>query len=167
MMKGMSVVFSTANAISLAASNEDDHCAYATDWCLCQALLIDKSQHKPEYRKCKGHLFKSGAIQSHDQFKYGRFSTRMRVPGAPNGTVASFFLGKNGPKLSVVPSMVNREGLEIGDSQIHYGGGKVLEGHAGDTSVSEWQQYSIEWTPDSISWFVNGKLVHETSVKER
>ena len=106
--------------LTQAITLETDQCAQATDWCLCEALLLDVSQRSSQYKACKGHVFKSGAVLSKEAFGYGRFTTRMRVPDAPAGTVASFFLdgGTTGKelKLQVVPSMVGEDGVTIGDT---------------------------------------------------
>lgn len=96
------------------------------------------------------------------------------------GTVASFFTYWTGPNWSVgqwneidveiVPS-VQRSGKSPLSTNIIYG-----DGHNGKKSEQQYNNYShdwnayhtyaIEWTPDYISWTVDGVVVRKTMAKD-
>ena len=112
--------------------------------------------------------FRSGSVSSYEKFTYGKFETRMKAPNK-KGTVASFFTYWDGPDF--VPEEWNELDIEIVPSVSHnpfsmniiYGDGlDKKESHAYAQNFDpkdDWHTYTLEWTPDYISWAVDGHEV--------
>lgn len=98
--------------------------------------------------------------------------------GNHNGTVASFFTYWNGPgyfeggwneiDVEIVPS-VQANHNEPFSTNLIYGAGS---GHTQEQSYKpvshDWNAfhtYEIQWTPDYVSWAVDGKEVRKTMAK--
>ena len=112
--------------------------------------------------------WKSGSVSTYEKFTYGKFVTRMRAPDK-KGTVSSFFTYWDGP--GFYPGGWNELDIEIVPSvesnpfsmNIIYGDGhNKLESHDYAPNYNpgnEWHEYVMEWTPDYISWSVDGREV--------
>ena len=109
--------------------------------------------------------FRSGAVSSREHFLYGKFVARMKAPNK-KGTVSSFFTYMDGAKgpggwneldIEIVPSV----GAKPASTNMIYGHGHVkLESHEYATDFDpkdEWHTYTIEWTPEYVSWSVDDK----------
>ena len=122
----------------------------------------------------------SGEIKTTGTFKYGRFVTRMKSENR-NGTVASFFTYWTGPDWSVgqwneidveiVPSVQQSLGASPFSTNLIYGSGsnynlqeQSYQGYNSD--FSQFHTYEIEWTPDYISWKVDGVQVRKSNSTE-
>ena len=110
--------------------------------------------------------YRSGSVSSYEKFKYGKFVTRMKAPDR-KGTVASFFTYWDGP--GFFPGGWNELDIEIAPSMeknplslnVLYGDGKKtkLEQHDyahGFNPRDEWHTYEMEWTPQYISFSIDG-----------
>ena len=109
--------------------------------------------------------YRSGSVSSYEKFTYGKFVTRMKAPDK-KGTVSSFFTYWDGPDFT--PSEWNELDIEIVPSVEHnpmsmnviFGDGHdKKEAHQyahGFDPKDEWHTYTMEWTPDYISWSVDG-----------
>lgn len=117
--------------------------------------------------------FRSGSVSSFEKFHYGKFETKMKTPDKM-GTVSSFFTYWDGPDFT--PSQWNELDIEIVPSVEHnpfsmnaiYGDGTdKKESHKYAPNFNphdEWHTYTMEWTPDYISWSVDGhELRHVTT----
>jgi len=116
--------------------------------------------------------FRSGSVSSYEKFTFGKFVTRMKAPNK-KGTVSSFFTYWDGPDFR--PSEWNEMDIEIVPSVSHnpfsmniiYGDGiDKKESHEyahGFDPVDDWHTYAIEWTPDYISWAVDGHEVRHVT----
>ena len=119
--------------------------------------------------------FVSGEVKTWETFTYGKFVTRMKT-GAHNGTVASFFTYWNGPNwtegqwneidVEIVPSEM-KHGKEPFSTNLIYGSGTNYhkQEQAYEPMSHDWDAYhvyEIQWTPDYISWHVDGKEVRKT-----
>ena len=116
--------------------------------------------------------FLSGSVSSYEHFRYGKFETRMKAPNK-KGTVASFLTYWEGPDFT--PAEWNELDLEIVPSVEHnplslnmiYGDGvDKAESHnyaQGFQPGEEWHIYAIEWTPEYVSWKIDGHEVRRTS----
>ena len=119
--------------------------------------------------------FRSGSVSSFENFTYGKFITRMKTPDKM-GTVSSFFTYWDGPDFT--PSEWNELDIEIVPSVEHnpfsmnviYGDGvDKHESHkyAHDFNPhDEWHTYSMEWTPDYISWSVDGHEMRHVTTED-
>lgn len=116
--------------------------------------------------------FKSGSVSSYEKFTYGKFVTRMKAPDQ-KGTVASFFTYWDGPNftpggwneinMSIVPSVEDNPF----STNVIYGDGNVkVEDHDYAHPFnphSDWHTYAMEWTPDYISFLIDGNEVRHLS----
>lgn len=110
--------------------------------------------------------YSSGGVKTHDTFKYGRFSVRMRA-STKKGTISSFFTyweGRKSPSKSgwneidieIIPSMKDPFGTNI------HSNGSTNLGYIDDFNpYTAWNDYEIEWKPDSIAWKINGEQVRK------
>lgn len=112
----------------------------------------------------------SGEVRSQEWFTFGKFVAKMQNPGKM-GTVQSFFTytaqdwphGWNEIDVEIVPSVAeNPFSMNI----IWKDGAQDHNYATGFHPSSDWVTYSVEWTPDSVSWFVNDKLVRKTEGTE-
>ena len=112
--------------------------------------------------------FKSGSLSTYEKFTYGKFVTRMKTPNQ-KGTVSSFFTYWDGPgfyaggwnelDIEIVPSVENNP---FSTNVIYGDGHKKQENHdyAHEFDPREdWHTYEMEWTPDYISFAIDGKEV--------
>jgi len=112
--------------------------------------------------------FKSGSVSTYEKFTYGKFVTRMKAPDR-KGTVSSFFTYWDGPAfypggwneidVEIVPS-VERTPLSM---NVIYGDGEGKNeyhdyAHAFNPH-DEWHTYEFEYTPDYISFSIDGNEV--------
>ena len=112
--------------------------------------------------------FKSGSLSTYEKFTYGKFVTRAKGPNR-KGTVQSFFTYWDGPgfysngsnelDIEIVPSVENSPF----STNVIYGDGhskKETQSYANHFDPREdWHTYSMEWTPDYISWSIDDKEV--------
>jgi beta-glucanase (GH16 family) len=110
--------------------------------------------------------YQSGAVSTHEKFLYGKFVARMKAPDR-KGTVASFFTYWDGPNFS--PAGWNELDIEIVPSvednpfstNVIYGDGKQKEEEHEYLDYfdphDEWHVYEMEWTPEYISFTIDGR----------
>jgi beta-glucanase (GH16 family) len=113
-----------------------------------------------------GRPYASGEYQSRAFFGYGRFEARLKAAAAP-GVVTGFFT-YTGPTFNGNPQHeIDFEflGKSPRQVQLNYytdgvGDHETLIDLGFDAS-QDFHNYAFEWRPDSIRWFVDGRLVHE------
>jgi len=123
--------------------------------------------------------FKGGEIQSIKEFHFGRFETRFYSSNV-SGMLSTFFLfEKDGYKSSDIWQEVDIEVFGKGDANSWQsnpiyqftGNGErqtsesVHEFENGGSS-DEWHVYTLDWTPDYLEWFVDGKSIRKYTDKE-
>ncbi|WP_119680985.1 glycoside hydrolase family 16 protein [Indioceanicola profundi] len=112
-----------------------------------------------------GRPFRAAEIQSRGFAGYGRFDVRMK-PARGIGTVSSFFV-YTGPHHGDPMDELDIEflGKDTTRMQVNYftngKGGKETMIELGFDAADSFNDYAIEWRPDAIRWFVNGRQVHE------
>lgn len=112
--------------------------------------------------------YKSGSVSTYEKFTYGKFVTRMKAPNQ-KGTVTSFFTYWDGPgfypggwnelDVEIVPSV---EANPLSTNVIYGDGHNKLEDHDYAQSFDprdDWHTYAFEWTPEYISFAVDGNEV--------
>ena len=121
----------------------------------------------------EAEFFRSGSVSTYEHFKYGKFVTRMKAPNRM-GTVSSFFTYWDGPDFT--PGGWNELDIEIVPSvetnplsmNLIYGDGlhdKVESrtyAHHFDPK-DDWHTYEMEWTPDYVSWKIDGHEVRHSA----
>ncbi len=113
-----------------------------------------------------GRPYASGDYQTHRFFGYGRFEARIRAAAAP-GIVTGFFT-YTGPTFDGDPHHeIDFEFLGKAPRQVQLNyytdgvGGRETNIDLGFDASEDFHLYAFEWRPDSIRWFVDGRLVHE------
>jgi len=111
--------------------------------------------------------FQSGEIKTYETFTYGKFVVNMSAP-PKQGTNTAFFLYWTGPGWSwaewneidveIVPSVAENPF----STNLIYGDGNAqlqTQEYNYSNTEDEFHEYTVEWTPDYISWHFDGKLV--------
>lgn len=112
-----------------------------------------------------GRPYASGEYQSRSFFGYGRFEARIKAAAAP-GVVTGFFT-YTGPTFGSPHHEIDFEFLGKTPRQVQL---NYFTDGIGDRETNidlefdaskEFHVYAFEWRPESIRWFVDGRLVHE------
>lgn len=118
--------------------------------------------------------YSAASICSKDQFLYGKFEATIQASNVP-GVVTGFFLHRNSPRQEIdIEIAGNRPNVLLvnvffnpgdEDANFDYGyrGTPIYIDLGFDASKAS-HQYTIEWNPNEINWFVDGKLVHRRVV---
>jgi len=117
--------------------------------------------------------YQSGAITSSDPFDHGRFEATIR-PASGHGIVTGFFLHRASPRQEIDIEFVGLHPTRMltnvyfnpGDdgSAYSYGyRGSPCWVDLGFDASAEFHTYGIDWRPGSISWLVDGMVVHQRS----
>jgi endo-1,3-1,4-beta-glycanase ExoK len=111
-------------------------------------------------------LFSSGEIQTHEEYQYGYFETRMRVPRG-EGLVTGFFTYTQ-PEGRATWEEIDIEILgrntTVMEVTYHVHGRSRMTGiDLGFDAADGFHTYAFEWTPDAIRWYVDNRLVHEVN----
>lgn len=115
----------------------------------------------------KDRAFSCAEIQTRERYGYGTYEVRMRA-GAASGLVSAFFT-YNGPEDG--DRRTNDEidfeflGKDTRGVQLNYftsgtGGHESFEKLGFDASTTT-ADYALEWLPDRLRWYVNGRLLRE------
>jgi beta-glucanase (GH16 family) len=113
---------------------------------------------------CGGMDYASAEYRSNNHYHYGTYTVRMRAV-ANVGVVSSFFL-YTGPSEDNPWDEIDIEitGQNPYQMQANYFADGVGEHEAyidlGFDASADFHTYSIEWLPDTITWYVDGSPVH-------
>jgi beta-glucanase (GH16 family) len=116
---------------------------------------------------CGGMNYASAEYRSNNHYHYGTYTVRMKAV-ANVGVVSSFFL-YTGPSEDNPWDEIDIEITGNNPSYLHtnyftngVGGNGEHEDNIplGFDASADFHTYSIEWLPDSITWYVDGLLVH-------
>jgi len=115
--------------------------------------------------------YSCGELQSMEFYGYGTYEVRLRSIDA-SGVVTGFFVYTGPPHgAGKRHDEIDFEfmGRSPGQVQLNYfaagQGGHERNIDLGFNAGTTINDYAFQWTPDSIRWFVNGKLVHEVKRK--
>ena len=119
--------------------------------------------------------FRSGSVSTFEKFTYGKFVARMKAPNQ-KGTVTSFFTYWDGPDfdpaewneldIEIVPSV---EASPFSMNMIFGDGHDKVESHDyahGFDPEDDWHVYEMEWTPEYVSWTIDGTEVRHASTND-
>lgn len=131
------------------------------------ALTLSLDEALPAETKDVKRKYACAEVQTRELYGYGTYEVRMRAAAGP-GLVSAFFTF-SGPQQNA-----NRPHDEIDIEHIgknprlvqlnHFASGKSAKGFDADIGVdgtASAVDYAFEWLPDTIRWYVNGRLVHE------
>ncbi len=116
--------------------------------------------------------YTSARIKSEDlfEFTYGRVEIRAKLPSAGGTWPALWLLGGNFAEigwpdcgeLDIMEHVGNNS--NVVSSAIHYpenfAGNAITDARPLSTATTEFHNYTMEWTPDSIKFVVDDELVH-------
>src|SRR6185369_4195431 len=114
--------------------------------------------------------YKGAEVYSLDSALYGRMEIRMRMIRG-SGLVSTFFTYKNGSELAGMPwEETDIEALGKNDatswqSNLITGNPRVTSEQLYTTASSladGYHTYTLEWTPDYVSWAFDGMMVRKT-----
>ena len=138
-----------------------------TGWLAGHAIVDDGRLHlRLTDQGASGRGTASGEYQTRAFFGYGRYEARLKAVAAP-GVVTGFFT-YTGPTFGGDPHHeIDFEFLGKAPRQVQLNyytdgvGGHETMIDLGFDASEDFHTYAFEWRPDSIRWFVDGKLVHE------
>ncbi|WP_291961142.1 glycoside hydrolase family 16 protein [Maribacter sp.] len=118
----------------------------------------------------------SGRIKSENlfEFTYGRVEIRAKLPSSGGTWPALWALGANfdevgwpaAGEIDIMEHVGNNNNTI--SSALHYPGNSAGNAVVGSTpvenAISEFHNYTVEWTPDSIKFVVDDQLVHNSFV---
>ncbi len=124
-------------------------------------------------RKERSHVrdYTSASICSRRSYLFGRFSTVIK-PANVSGLVTGVFLHRNSPRQEIDIEFLGKDttkllvnvyynpGSEGANLEYGYRGTPILIDLGFDAS-RHFHQYTIEWSPTSIRWLVDGRLAHQ------
>ncbi len=123
-------------------------------------------------KECSGvREYKSASICSRKNYLYGRFTTVIKPVNIP-GVIAGVFLHRNSPRQEIDIEFLGKDTTKILVNVFYNPGGEGARfdyGYRGTPALidlgfdasKEFHQYSIEWSPISIHWIVDGRLVYK------
>jgi endo-1,3-1,4-beta-glycanase ExoK len=110
--------------------------------------------------------FTCAELQTREFFGYGTYEVRMQ-PAASAGLVSAFFSFTGSPHGTGRPhNEIDFEFLGMSRAGVflnYFAAGRGHESNIGlefDATAAV-QDYAFEWLPDSVRWFVNGRVVRE------
>lgn len=133
--------------------------------------LVLKPVYKPGHtsKEQKKYDFVSGRINTEDKvmFTYGSFSARMKIPGGAGLWPAFWLLGKGSwPECGEVDIMETVGDSSWASNAVHGPGyfGNTPLVHRNPfpkgTDVSQWHIYTVDWTANSLTFKVDGKVTY-------
>ena len=114
--------------------------------------------------------YKGAEVYSRESALYGRMEMRMRMIRG-SGLVSTFFTYKNGSEVSGATweeldiEILGKDDAKTWQSNIITGNPRVTseQVHTSPTSLADgYHTYTLEWTPDYVSWSVDGTVVRKT-----
>jgi hypothetical protein len=139
-----------------------DHIQFANG---SMSLCLDDLPCKADTAACSGQPYASGEYRSRDVYPYGCVEGRFKA-ARHDGVVTSLFTFYASP-----PSYQDKDEIDIEilgrdttRMQVNYctngiGGHETMIDLEFDAS-QDFHTYAFEWSPNTIKWYVDGRLVH-------
>jgi GR25 family glycosyltransferase involved in LPS biosynthesis len=120
---------------------------------------------------CGVRSYSSAALSSNLCFLYGRFEAVLKPSGVP-GVVTGLFLHRDSPRQEIDIEFVGKRprqmitnvyynpGSEGARFDYGYRGSPILV-DLGFDATTAFHSYAIEWSPNVLRWYVDGRLVHQ------
>lgn len=120
---------------------------------------------------CGVRSYSSAALSSNLSFLYGRFEAVLKPSGVP-GVVTGLFLHRDSPRQEIDIEFVGKRprqmitnvyynpGTEGARFDYGYRGSPILV-DLGFDATTAFHSYAIEWSPNVLRWYVDGRLVHQ------
>jgi beta-glucanase (GH16 family) len=159
--------------------------AYRTDpkYCVVKDGLLHLAVYRDPHTMCDGKTqpYSSARIrtQKRGEWTYGRFEVRAKMPAGQGIWPAVWMLPTESPYGGWAASgeidILESRGSAVHETTgaIHFGGawpGNTYLSHGytfpGKNAAEAFHLYALEWGPDKIEWFVDGKLCQTRSADE-
>lgn len=120
-----------------------------------------------------GRLYTSSRINSAGKYspQYGKIEARIKMPMGNGLWPAFWMLGNNigtagWPSCGEIDIMehVNVEGRTLGTMHWMGPNGYVYYGNPVNTTPDQFHTYSVEWTDQGITWFIDGVQYHQGNI---
>jgi len=114
--------------------------------------------------------YSSAALSSRGSFLYGRFEAVLRPSRVP-GMVTGMFLQRDSPRQEIDTEFVGNRRRQI-LTNVYYNpgvdGARFDYGYRGTPilvdlgfdATEDFHSYAIEWSPNQLRWYVDGRLIH-------
>ncbi len=114
--------------------------------------------------------YSSAALSSRERFLYGRFEVVLKPSWAP-GVVTGIFLQRDSPRQEIDIEFVGNRPRQM-LTNVYYNpgadGARFDYGYRGTPilidlgfdATEDLHSYAIEWSPNHMRWYVDGRLVH-------
>ena len=148
------------------ATNMGEISFYAADDVFVRdGSMILRSQN----RAMGGRSYTTGQAVSKFDFQYGRVEIRAKMPKGQGFWPALWMLPTDGstsgwlPEIDIYES-INRENRYFGNYHFPtFNGQSKLGPIPVPTDTTAWHTYGLEWTPDRLSWTLDGNVVITTT----
>jgi GR25 family glycosyltransferase involved in LPS biosynthesis len=113
--------------------------------------------------------YTSASLSSIEDYRYGRFAAELR-PANVRGLITGLFLHRNSPRQEIDIEFLGNDTTKLLLNVYYnpgYEGARLEYGYRGTPALidlgfdasNDFHRYEIEWTPTSIRWRVDGRLV--------
>ena len=155
--------FESDNTVLWERSDWANGDPFYNGWCPSQVAFDGNMSLTLEQLPCNAMTHASGEYRTRDVYHYGRYSVRMKA-GDVDGTVSSFFT-YTGPSDGTEHDEIDIEILGKNPTvmQVNYWRNGVEHPtlvDLGFDASADFHTYVFEWLPDTITWYVDGTLVH-------
>jgi beta-glucanase (GH16 family) len=137
----------------------------ADDVFIRDGAMIVRAQNRP----MGGRSYTSGQASTRFDFQYGRVEIRAKMPKGQGFWPALWMLPSDGstsgwlPEIDIYES-INNEGRYFGNHHFPTGSGQSQLGPIPvNTDTTAWHVYGFDWTPDSLTWTLDGQPVVSTT----
>ena len=120
-----------------------------------------------------GFNYTSGRMNTQGKraFKYGKIEARIKLPALTGLWSAFWMLGENISSVgwpqcgeTDIMEQINTNMSIMGTGHWDNNGSHAQYGKSTSVTVTDYNIYSIEWTPSSIKWYVNGNLFNTLNI---
>lgn len=136
--------------------NHDGYAAEENVYVSDETLVL-KAEDNPR----SGKPYTTGVVSAKDEFQYGYFEGRIKVPPTTHGFWPAFWL----TTVEEWPPEIDIFEFFGAESKVwmtyHYedsnGKQKVRDSHEGTDFDDRFHRYGVEWRPDRIVWYIDGE----------
>jgi GR25 family glycosyltransferase involved in LPS biosynthesis len=115
--------------------------------------------------------YTSASLSTTQYYRYGQFAAELR-PANVSGLITGFFLHRNSPRQEIDVEFLGNDSTKLLVNVYYnpgYEGARMEYGYRGTPvlvdlgfdAADDFHRYEIEWTPTSIRWRVDGRLVYQ------
>jgi beta-glucanase (GH16 family) len=131
-------------------------------------MLIGKKESYRNFNYTSARIITQGKFG----IKYGKVEARMKLPVGQGMWPAFWMLGTNianagWPKCGEIDIMEHINNVPDLYGTAHWdNNGHVSSGGTTPCDVTQFHDYAVEWTPDSLRWLLDGKRYYGVSIRD-